>query len=159
MKCEKCGKSADCRTAKVYYSAIVSEKSTTENKYLSTKTTTTTTYTMPKEAVVPICMDCLIKKKRRNLLLTPLYTLLLIGIIGQIAPENLVFQYILVAVWGLTIVLVIIALIQKKYKTQISDGEVFMMARTQLKKKLKKTSRKTEYEFWSSYPTNLKIIK
>ncbi len=159
MYCSKCGNISECRTAKVYYAEIISMNSTTRNTLLTTQTTTTTRYRKPRECNVSICTDCIVKRKRRNILLTPVYFLIVISIFAAIVKADQTLLSILSGVWLFSIFVVIIVLLIKKYKTNISESDVYIVARNQLKKQLKKASKKARFEFWSKYPTHLKTAR
>lgn len=159
MICDKCGKDAECRTAKVFYSRILDVKQKSENNLVSYRTTTTTTYTKPEECELNICVRCIIQHKKRSLMLVPLYLLIFVSVIGGIFHAGDVLMGILGAIWLVGTILTIVALIRKKYQNEISNSDGYDVASKQLKKKLRHGSKKTNYEFWPSYPSHLKSIK
>ncbi len=159
MLCSKCGNNTQCKTAKVYYAEIINVKSSMHDTLLTSQTTTTTTYRKPRDRDISICLDCIIKRKRRNLLLTPLYVLIVIAIFGAIVEADEILLNVLGGVWLFVVVVVITILVRKRYKTKISDIDVYTMARGQLKKQLKASSRKIQYAFWPKYPSHLKTVK
>lgn len=156
MICTKCGANTNCRTAKVYYAQILTVNQSTRNGLLSSQTTTTTTYTSPKSRDVPICLDCIAKLKRRNLLLTPLFVLIGSALFAGIVGADQLLLELLGAIWLLVVVTVIIILVRKKYKTRISEMDVYTLASAQLKKQLQGPSSKIKYAFWQKYPSHLK---
>jgi len=159
MICEKCGRDSECKTSKVYFAEIINVKQKSENKLTSYQTTTTTTYTKPKERDFNICIDCILKKKKkRDLLMVPLYLLIFVSIIGGIFQAGDVLMGVLGAVWLIGSAFAIASIFRKEYRTSISNRDVYLVAKTQLNRELKTNSNRTKYEFWENYPSHLKII-
>jgi dsRNA-specific ribonuclease len=98
------------------------------------------------------------KRKKRDLMMIPLYLLVFVSMIGGIFGAGDALMGILGAIWLTGSILAVVALVRKKYKSDISDADAYLVAKKQLNKKLKKQSRKMKYEFWAKYPTHLKPI-
>lgn len=165
MNCAKCGKNEDCRVTKVYYASIIGESSKTQNtSVLTTKTVHTTRYTPVQSQGMCICKSCLDKHSKKGIIAFPFVVLLILTIIGgglqNILGETAmgIVSVIFVGILIFSIITVIKRIAKKDYK-RASRYTVYNIAKTELKKQLKKDHPKTRYEFWDKYPAHLKEIK
>ena len=153
--CMKCGNNTFCEIGTVYYSRILSQTSSMQNKPLTIQTNTITRYSIPEKWDVPICKECIIKRKKLNLILTPILTLIFAFFVCAFTEFNNLALYILGSLWLLVLGITIITLLRKKYKTNFSANDIFIPAKEALKERLEKNS-KAKYEFWPKYPSHLK---
>lgn len=155
MNCEKCNQPATSST-RVYYAAIQNVHFDRSNTLTTSKTTTTTTYGNVFNKDIYLCDNCKIKQNRKDLLLMPLYILILLSPIIVIFQNSKIVGGIVGAIFLIVVVFVVIDLIKKNY-TDISKFNSYQMARKLLKKQLKSQGRKVKYEFWQEYPSHLKV--
>ncbi len=165
MKCDRCAKESDGLKKKVYYAAILT-KSTKSIKTgpTSGKTVETTTYHNIYDKEMLICKDCIKRKRLINRLTFPLKVLLFFSIFAAMTKEGTVVQTVVLAVAGAlflaSVVITIINVINDP-KKEITKADRFLypLAKRTLKKQLRKRNPKAKYDFWSTYPKNVKRMR